>query len=263
MDSKFLSENKDFILCYKKPLLEEFNKILSTTERYKLEDEKGKYYLRKLDGKNGYTKSLDYVIKYNGKKYYAGGSYEKWKKRQEEGADGKDPIWLWSRKKFEERLKNNEIVFKNGNVYNKVRYDGVAKKPYTDFLNVSSGQTSQKELDKLFDEKRVFDHPKPVDLIIEFLKMSSDKKSLILDFFAGSGTTGDAVMQLNAEDGGNRKYILVQLPEEIDKKKNKTAYDFIKDELKIENPTIFDITKERLIRAGKKVNQELDEKIKH
>lgn len=82
-----------------------------------------------------------------------------------------------------------------------------------------------------------------------------------MDFFAGSGTTGDAVMQLNAEDGGNRKYILVQLPEPIDPKKNKAAYDFVKNELKVE-PTIFEITKERLIRAAKKIKTEtIDKKI--
>ena len=63
-------------------------------------------------------------------------------------------------------------------------------------------------------------------------------------------------MQLNAEDGGNRKYILVQLPEPIDPKKNKTAYDFLKNELGIEKPTIFEITKERLIRAAKKIEEE-------
>jgi adenine-specific DNA-methyltransferase len=63
-------------------------------------------------------------------------------------------------------------------------------------------------------------------------------------------------MQLNAEDGGKRKYILVQLPESIDPKKNKTAYDFVKNELKIENPTIFEITKERLIRSAKKIQED-------
>jgi adenine-specific DNA-methyltransferase len=85
------------------------------------------------------------------------------------------------------------------------------------------------------------------------------RNDLILDFFAGSGTTGDALMQLNTEDGGNRNYILVQLPEPIDPKKNKTAFDFVKDELKAE-PTIFEITKERLIRAAKKIKTETIEK---
>ena len=98
---------------------------------------------------------------------------------------------------------------------------------------------------------------KPVKMLKQFVNYIKDNKNdIILDFFAGSGTTGDAVIQLNAEDGGNRKYILVQLPEEIDKKKNKTAYDFVKNKLNVENPTIFEITKERLIRSAKKIKKE-------
>lgn len=97
-------------------------------------------------------------------------------------------------------------------------------------------------------------------LIKDFLQIGSNSNDLILDFFAGSGTTGDAVMQLNAEDGGNRRFILVQIPEPIDAKKNKTAYDFVKNELKAE-PTIFEITKERLLRAAHKINAGLDAKI--
>ena len=114
------------------------------------------------------------------------------------------------------------------------------------------------EVENLFDEKSYFSYPKPTALLKILLSsyLSEDTNSSILDFFAGSGTTGDAVMQLNAEDGGNRKYILVQLPEPIDPKKNKTAYDFVKDEIGVENPSIFEITKERLIRAANKIQTE-------
>ena len=76
---------------------------------------------------------------------------------------------------------------------------------------------------------------------------------LILDFFAGSATTALAVMKLNSQDNANRRFILVQLDEKIDEKKSKTAFDFCKNELKSENPTIFDITKERIIRAEAKI----------
>lgn len=96
---------------------------------------------------------------------------------------------------------------------------------------------------------------KPIRLIRDILKISTDKDDIVLDFFAGSGTTGHAVMQLNAEDGGNRKFILVQLDEKIDEKKNKIAYDFVKDELKRE-PTIYEITRERLLRAAKKIKHD-------
>lgn len=101
-----------------------------------------------------------------------------------------------------------------------------------------------------------FENPKPLSLINYLLSFVLKSDDLILDFFAGSGTTGDAVMQLNAADGGNRKYILVQLPEPIDPKKNKAAYDFVKDVLGVAEPTIFEITKERLIRAAKKIKAE-------
>ncbi|MSN97052.1 site-specific DNA-methyltransferase [Campylobacter sp. FMV-PI01] len=257
MDSKYFSENKDYILCYKKYDLEGFNKILSDKSRYKLEDEKGKYYLRKLDSKSSsYSKGMDYIIEHDGVKYYAGGSFEKWEKRQTSGANKKDSIWLWSKEKFEKGLAENEIVFKNGNVYNKVRYNGIAKKPYTDFLDVSSGQSSQKNLDKLFDNRRIFDHPKPIYLICELLKMTTNPNDndIILDFFAGSGTTAHAVMEQNLADNGNRKFILVQLDEKIDEKKSKTAYDFCKDELNSQNPVISDITIERVKRVISNLN---------
>ncbi|MCB9221116.1 MAG: hypothetical protein H6615_04825 [Ignavibacteria bacterium] len=126
-----------------------------------------------------------------------------------------------------------------------------------------SNQEASLSLEKLFGE-RIFDFPKSTILLKTLITLGSSPSDLIMDFFAGSGTTGDAVMQLNAEDGGNRKYILVQLPELIDKKKNKTAYDFVKNEIQKHldegvgdsEPTIFEITKERLIRAAKKIKEE-------
>jgi len=79
---------------------------------------------------------------------------------------------------------------------------------------------------------KIFSNPKPTKLLIEILKISNTQKDdLILDFFSGSGTSGDAVMQLNSEDDGDRKFVLVQIPEEIDEKKSRTSFDFVKDEL--------------------------------
>ena len=122
-----------------------------------------------------------------------------------------------------------------------------------------------KELEAIISVEKIGENlrPKPTSLLNKLLILGSNRSDIILDFFAGSGTTGDAVMQLNAEDRGNRKYILVQLPEPIDPKKNKTAYDFIKNELKIENPTIFEITKERLIRASKKIKTDAEDDLKN
>jgi len=120
---------------------------------------------------------------------------------------------------------------------------------------VNSERGTEQFIDLGFD-KRIFKNPKPIGLLNAILKMATNSSDIILDFFAGSGTTGDALMQLNAEENGNRKFILAQLPELIDPKNDKTAYDFVKNELKVKTPTIFDITKERLIRASKKIQEQ-------
>lgn len=112
-----------------------------------------------------------------------------------------------------------------------------------------------KDLKELLSEK-VFDNPKPVQLIRRVLEHATDSTAIILDFFAGSGTTGQAVMAHNAADGGNRRYILVQLPEPLDPTNNdqKTAADFCDKLGKPRN--IAELTKERLRRAGKKIKDE-------
>lgn len=115
------------------------------------------------------------------------------------------------------------------------------------------GRLGAYDLSALFSDK-IFNNPKPITLLKDFFSFVLHDNDIILDFFAGSGTTGHAVMKLNAEDGANRKYIMVQIAEPIDSKKNKTAYDFVADELKAE-PTIFEITKERLLRAARKIKE--------
>ena len=102
---------------------------------------------------------------------------------------------------------------------------------------------------------KFFQNPKPLNLVKDFIEIGTDSSDLILDFFSGSATTAHAVMQLNAEDGGNRKFIMVQIQEEIDPKKSKAAYDFCVDELKQE-PVITTIGKERIKRAANKIKQE-------
>lgn len=112
---------------------------------------------------------------------------------------------------------------------------------------VDHSQGATQKLAKLFDGKKYFDYPKPVTLIQRCISLYSNKDSLILDFFSGSATTAHAVMQLNAEDCGNRKYIMVQLPEETpeDSEARKAGYN-----------TIPEIAKERIRRAGKKIKEE-------
>jgi len=120
--------------------------------------------------------------------------------------------------------------------------------------DVAHNQEAAQELRKLFEGELYFDTPKPVRLIKRIVHLASKENEIILDFSAGSGTTGHAVMQLNAEDGGNRKFILCQIDEPI--KKDKPAYKFC-----IDNnlpPVISSITIERLRRAGEKIKNSLN-----
>lgn len=116
--------------------------------------------------------------------------------------------------------------------------------------------TAKSEIKNLFN-RDVFDTPKPIKLLQRFIHIATNQNDVILDFFAGSGTTAHAVMAQNLEDGGNRKFILVQLDEKIDERNSKVAYDFCKNELKSKNPTIFDITKERILRAAQSLSLSL------
>lgn len=136
----------------------------------------------------------------------------------------------------------------------KKRLNSVTEKLKSYYYEDNRNTTAK--LTKLFNGVKVFNNPKSINFLKHILVFITNNDDIILDFFAGSGTTGDAVMQLNKEDGGNRKFILVQLPEEIDEKKNKVAYDFVKNELGVEKPTIFEITKERLIRAANRLKKD-------
>ena len=131
--------------------------------------------------------------------------------------------------------------------------DELATKKYITWIdNIGNGAIDIKSL----FENTPFDYAKPVELVKQFLKMGNvqEDSDIILDFFAGSGTTGQAVMQLNAEDGGNRKFILCQIDEPI--KKDKPAYKFCKDN---NLPTVISsITIERLKRAGEKIAKEIE-----
>ena len=162
---------------------------------------------------------------------------------------------------LKQMIENGSIMFgKDENTLIKPKIRVTEVKDVLRSVIYEDGRAATKNLEQLFDRKSVFQNPKSEVIIERLIEFTTSKDNLVLDFFAGSGTTGDAVMRLNAEDGGNRKYILVQLPEGIDKK-DKAAYEFVTKELKAE-PTIFEITKERLIRSAKKINQELDEKNK-
>ncbi|MBD3755022.1 MAG: site-specific DNA-methyltransferase, partial [Gammaproteobacteria bacterium] len=176
-------------------------------------------------------------------------------------SEGEELSWSWSKNKINTEPHNLIVIEgRDGkNVYKKQRPqlgDLPTSKPKTIWYKSDySTSTATTQLKKLLTRK-VFQGPKPVPFIKDLLTIGSDENSLILDFFAGSGTTGQAVMELNAEDGGKRKFILVQLPEAIDAKKQKDAYEFVTQTLGKPEATIFEITAERLRRAGEKIKKD-------
>jgi len=263
-DSSDIAIEHEYILIYFKQEIINFKLPLKpeTLNSYKYKDEKynllGPYKIKDLnDFSLSDSKGLHYDI------ITPDGSILK----------GEEHQWKCNYETFKKRLKNNRIIFKqNKNKIWKVYYKiylneekGEIKKddkgnilqkkrnPESILYSLTLNKDGNKRITELFKDGTIFKYSKPINLIQHFIKMINQNNFIVLDFFAGSGTTADAVMQLNAKDGGNRKFMLVQLPEPIDPKKNKTAYNFVKDELKIENPTIFNITKERIIRSAKKI----------
>jgi adenine-specific DNA-methyltransferase len=172
--------------------------------------------------------------------------------------------WMIKEDEFKKLDQENKVLWTSRGdeqPYKKIYLQESIGQIANDFWDTTFGsnQEASLALEHLLGQ-RVFDFPKSIKLIKNLLIINNDNDSIILDFFAGSGTTAHAVMQLNAEDGGNRKFILVQIPEPIDPKTNKSAYDFVKNDLNA-TPTIFEITKERLIRASKQIATTLKEKI--
>ena len=154
--------------------------------------------------------------------------------------------WRWSKPKIAKE-SYNLIVLPTSNggyeIYTRIRdFNTTLLKDIV--TNISNGDS---EVQKLFGGKKYFEYPKSVDLISTFISSISDKSAIILDFFSGSATTAHAVMKLNAEDGGHRKFIMVQLPEKTGEKSE--AY-------KAGYKTICEIGKERIRRAGKKIKED-------
>ncbi|OQY01821.1 MAG: site-specific DNA-methyltransferase [Desulfobacteraceae bacterium 4572_130] len=168
--------------------------------------------------------------------------------------------WRMSEKDYQKLLTDNRIVFgKTGKskpqlkvFYEEKKKFGSTSNTWFDGNKYGTATKGTKQIQKLF-KNSPFDTPKPIELIKHLLILSTKSNDISLDFFSGSATTAHAVMQLNAEDGGNRKCISVQLPELCDEKSeaHKAGYK-----------TIADIAKERIRRAGKKIQEEINDKIK-
>lgn len=165
--------------------------------------------------------------------------------------------WRLSKNEFFERLRQNRIWFgPDGNsipqikrFLSELKYEGMAPTSILFYKEVGHSQEGAKELTALFDDKGVFDGPKPVRLIKRLLTLANlEDNSIILDFFSGSATTAHAVMQMNAEQQTHYKYICVQLPEEVSATKKNQGYD-----------TICDIGKERIRRAGAEIKRKMSD----
>lgn len=163
--------------------------------------------------------------------------------------------WRLSQKAFRERLADNRIWFgKNGDAVpsmkrfkSELRKTGITPMTIWKYKDVDHSQQATQYLQKLMGGKKYFDYPKPVKLIQRAIQLYSESDSVILDFFSGSATTAQAVMEQNAEDGGKRKFIMVQLPEKTSEKS--VAY---KDGYK----NITNIAEERIRRAGESIKKE-------
>ncbi len=174
--------------------------------------------------------------------------------------------FCWTQSSLDnETLKGGRIEIKSIKGMKPIFYknfdDSIPYRPMRNLLSkkiekdVATNNDAANEIKEIFDNLPLFEYPKPSKLIKKFIRNVTDTNSndIILDFFAGSGTTAHAVMELNAEDKGNREFILVQIDEEI--KEDESAYDFCKKELKSAKPVISDITIERVKRAAQKIIQ--------
>ncbi|QJR43246.1 site-specific DNA-methyltransferase [Mycoplasma miroungigenitalium] len=213
-DSKNIAIKKEYVLCYQKTNLFIANKKSSNIENYKYKDNNG-FYSRNSFDRQGlrYSPSLDYeIIAPDGSKIYPGNSKEKWLDRQKNKNIERDWCWTLSKKEYKNRNDNGLIEWYKVNNQWRVAYkkyfDANDKSiPYSDLINDKS-YNGMYEIKQIFNN-RVFNYPKSIELIKYLLNLCQNKNARILDFFAGSGTTAHAVMELNREDGGNRTYTLV------------------------------------------------------
>lgn len=250
-DAKFVSNSHDFILTYAKNInCFEIGKLKRTKEansRYKNfdNDPRGVWISDNLTVKT-YSEKYDYPITVPSGKVV----------NPSHGS-----CWRVNRDKFNDLVKDNRIWFgKDGNNVPRLKRflsevsKGMVPISILYHKEVGHNQEGRQELKKIFDDKGYFDGPKPVRLLRRLISIANlNNNSIILDFFSGSSSTAHAVMKLNSEEDGNRKYIMIQLPESTDEKSesNKAGYE-----------NICEIGKERIRRAGNKIIEELKEKEK-
>lgn len=249
-DSKDLPAMHDYVLIYQLGDLFQRNLLPRTSKQddlYKYDDGDGK---GKWRPDNLSVKTVSSAYLYSIKNPLTDVLYDPPKGR----------CWLTSQEKMATWIDEKRVFFgKDGTGAPQLkRYlsevqQGIVPTTYWSYEEVGHTDNARKELKKIFDGAAPFDNPKPTGLIKKILMVATGPGDIAIDFFGGSGTTAEAVMQLNAEDGGNRQFILVQIPQAIDSKKQKEAHSFVVDTLGKPDATIFEITAERIRRAGAKL----------
>lgn len=239
-DSKYFAVDHEYICVYAKSV-SKFNlhldKEASVTTSYNRRDEYGEYSLDRLDKQSiRYSPSLDYeILGPDGRSYFP----------QHKNPQNPNATWRWSKDTVNKNY--DKLVFENGCVYTKnYKKEGAIARSLLLEDRFGRTRTGKTDCYELF-ARDLFSNPKPYKLIRYLEIISADQTSIVLDFFSGSATTAHAVMKLNAEDGGKRKFIMVQLPEKCDEKSE--AY-------KAGYKNICEIGKERIRRAGKKIKEE-------
>jgi len=244
-DANKIGSSFDSLLVYRKSIdFELYGLPLSNEDfdRFKEEDEKGKYSLLQLRKTGNADRREDRPLMYypiitpDGTEVFP------------IGPTGYESRWRVGKTKYQILLEDNLIVWKTnrgGNLTPYVKYylEGRTKQVSNLWKDIDGNKKGSIELKELLNYK-IFDNPKPTDFLNRILTVSSERNDIILDFFSGSATTAHAVMQLNSVDGGNRKHICVQLDEKTDEKSE--AY-------KAGYKNICEIGKERIRRAGKKI----------
>lgn len=252
--NKAIVNEVDYILIYSRNFEKSSIEGLPLNENesliYNQEDRYGKYLTRSLRRTGGEDRkedrpSMHYAIK---------------NPDNEDtfpiGPTGYESRWICGKAKYNELVKQNLIEWKRVSgtwqVYQKFYLENRLKQPGNLWDDIEGNKKATIETRQLFDSVKVFDFPKPKDLLKKIIQLASATNSdIILDFFAGSATTAHAVIELNKEDGGHRKYICVQIPEPTDP--DSEAY-------KAGYRTIADISKERIRRVSAKIQRELDDK---
>ena len=240
------SISHDYIICYAK-----LNRVLDDVKGFKrnlLPREDIKAYSNPDNDPNGPWKS-DPI--YANNPYNADYTIKKPNGIVLKRPSGK--YWRYSEETINKAIKENKIIWGNNGSYPLIkRYlsevaDGLVPTTLFDRKFAGDNMKGTEEINVLFNSDKIFSYPKPTKLIERLIQIGSNSNDIILDFFSGSATTAHAVMDLNAKDNGNRKFIMVQLAEEI--AENKSAY-------KAGYRTIDEIGRERIVRAAKKIREE-------